>query len=189
LARKIRTFIAVDIPDSIREKIARLQAKLKEKKANVKWVRPQTIHITLKFLGDVEEERIDEIGEAIERAVKGFQPFTAFVGGAGRFPNDRKPRVLWVGVKKGGNALSELADRIENECAQLGFEKGKRKYSAHLTLGRVRSSKNIGSVVEAMNSMEFEGGFFEASEVLIMKSDLKPTGAVYTVLKKIKLQG
>ena len=189
MTQKIRTFIAIDIPGSIREKIAGFQAELKRHKADVKWVRPGGIHITLKFLGNVEEQKIDEIEQAVRNAVEGLNAFTLSVGGSGVFPNDRRPRVLWVGVKEGSSILVQLAERIENECAHLGFEKEKRKYSAHLTLGRVRSQKGIGSIIEVMKTMGFEGESFKVSEILLMKSDLKPTGAVYTVLKRIKLEG
>jgi len=189
LERKLRTFIAVTIPDSVREKIAEFQEELKQHGADVKWVRPESIHITLKFLGDVEEERIDEVARAVQRAVEGVKPFPVSVGGAGTFPNDRRPRVLWVGVEESAEKLADLAMRIDGELSVLGFERERRKYSGHLTIGRVRSPNRIGPTVEAMHSVEFEGGVFEAAEVLFVKSDLKPTGAVYTALKRIKLQG
>jgi len=185
----IRTFIAVDVPDVIRDGIARLQSDMKRYRADVKWVRPESIHITLKFLGDVQVDRIDGMAQAIKESVEGVDSFPVSVGGTGMFPGARRPRVFWVGVKEGAGVLSDLALRIETALNKLGFEKEKRKYSAHLTIGRVRTPKGIQPVVEAMRSTTFEAGVFEVDEIVLMKSDLKPTGAVYTALRTVKLRG
>lgn len=189
MERPIRTFIAIKITDSIRERIGEFQSRLRQPRGNVKWIRPKSIHITLKFLGDVEVERIEEISQVVEKAVDGVGSFTISVGGVGAFPNERRPRVLWIGVDEGGDILSDLASRIDMALSQLGFEKEKRKYSAHLTIGRVRSPKGIESTIKTMYSEGFKAESFEVSEIDVMKSQLLPTGAVYTVLHKIKLKG
>jgi 2'-5' RNA ligase len=189
LGQNIRTFIAVRIPDSIRDRIAKLQTELRKHGADIKWVRPESIHVTLKFLGDVEETRMEEVGEAVEKAVEHIPPFVVSVNGLGTFPNDRRPRVLWVGVDQGDGELVDMAKRIEDSLSVLGFEKEERRYSAHLTMGRVRSPRRIGETVRAMHVSDFSGGAFRVEEVFVMKSDLKPTGAVYTALKTIKLRG
>ena len=177
------------MPRSIRDSIGRFQSEMKPHRADVKWVRPESIHITLKFLGDIAEDRVDDVARAIQRGVEGAGPFPVSVGGAGMFPAGGRPRVFWVGVKEGERKLSDLAFRIENALSGLGFEKEKRKYSAHLTIGRVRSPRGMQPVVEAIRSATFEAGVFEAGEVVLMRSDLKPTGAVYTALRTIKLRG
>ena len=187
--RSIRTFIAVDIPDEIRERIAAFQDGLKQYRADVKWVRPASIHLTLKFLGDVEEKWIEEVANAVQKATRGTEPFSVSVCGTGTFPNDRRPRVLWIGVEQGVEKLKTLALKIDETLSELGFEKEKRAYSAHLTLGRVRSPNRIASTVESMHTLGFDGGTFDVGEIFVMKSDLKPTGAVYTALKRIKLEG
>lgn len=189
MERMIRTFIAVDIPDSTRVNIGKLQDKLRQHRADVKWVRPEGIHITLKFLGNVEEGRIEEVVHAVREAVNSLDPFVVALGGTGTFPNARRPRVLWVGVEKGSENLVELATRIEAKLSDLGFPKEKRKFSAHLTIGRVRSPSRIEATVRAMHSIGFEGEGFEVGEVVVMKSDLRPTGAIYTALGRIKLRG
>jgi 2'-5' RNA ligase len=189
MTEKIRTFIAINIPDHVREAIGEFQKKLKENRADVKWVRPESIHITLKFLGDVESDRIDELVGAIQDASKDNVPFTVSVSGVGTFPNDRRPRVLWVGVKNGAETLSDLAGNIDHALSTMGFEEEKRKYSAHLTLGRVRSPNYIEKTVKDMRSMEFESEPFTVGSIEVMKSQLFKTGAVYTALHHIKLKG
>lgn len=189
MGQNIRTFVAVRIPDGIRDRIAKLQAELRKHGADVKWVRPESIHMTLKFLGDVEETRMEEIGEAVEKAVERIHPFTVSVNGTGTFPNDQRPRVLWVGVDQGNEELVDMAKKIEDSLSVLGFKKEGRRYSAHLTMGRVRSPRRIGETVDAIHALGFSGGAFRIEEVCVMKSDLKSTGAVYTALKTIKLRG
>lgn len=189
MGSELRTFVAVDVPEEVRREIREFQAPLKRVGADVKWVRPESIHITLKFLGNVHENRVGEITEALSGCVEGVAPFRVSVAGSGMFPGAQRPRVLWVGVKEGAEALSELASRIDESLSGLGFEKEKRKYSAHLTIGRVRSPRGLQPVVEAMQSAAFEAGVVEAGEIVLMKSDLKPTGAVYTALERIKLRG
>ena len=189
MERPIRTFIAIKISNSIRERIGEFQSRLRQIRGNVKWVRPKSIHITLKFLGDVEEGRIEQISQLVEKAADGVGSFTISVGGVGAFPNERHPRVLWIGVDEGSDILSDLASRIDMALSQLGFEKEKRKYSAHLTIGRVRSPKGIESTIKTMISEGFQQESFEVDEIDVMKSQLHPTGEEYTVLHQIKLKG
>ncbi len=183
----IRSFIAVDIPEAVRENLDGLLGKLKTNQADVKWVKSKSIHITLKFLGDVEEMQLPQIKEIMGNVAKNIQPFTVSIEGTGAFPNDRRPRVLWVGVRKGSETLIRLAADIDSQLAAIGFEREKQSYSPHLTLGRVRSPKKIDSVIDMMHSMTFHAGEFLNENILLMKSDLRPDGAVYTVMEKIKL--
>jgi len=183
----IRSFIAVDIPGDVRDKLDRLIDKLKNSQADVKWVKSKSIHITLKFLGDVEEIRFSKIKEIMENVAENIQPFTVSIEGTGAFPNDRRPRVLWVGVQKGSETLIRLSADLDSRLTPLGFEPEKRSYSPHLTLGRIRSPKKIDTVIEMVHSMTFQAGDFLNENILLMGSDLRPDGAVYTILEKIKL--
>ena len=185
----IRTFIAVSVPDVVRERIGRFQTVLRKHGANIKWIRPGSIHITLKFLGDVHTSRIELIAAAVHSAVWESEVFTVSISGTGTFPNDRRPRVLWLGISEGKEELSKLAVKTDEALTDLGFEREKRPYSPHLTMGRVRSEKGIQSTVDAMHQSGFDGGSFEVNDVFVMRSELKSTGAVYTVLEVIKLQG
>ena len=184
----LRTFIAVSIPDSIRDLIGRFQSTLRSYGGNVKWVRPNSLHRTLKFLGDVHRSRIESIARTITAGVDNFGAFTVSISGTGTFPNDRRPRVLWIGFTEGKESLVTLANRSDIALSEIGFKRETRPFSPHLTLGRVRSPKGIDSTVDAMHQTGFDGGSFEVNDVFVMRSELKPTGAVYSVIEVIKLQ-
>ncbi|MFQ5824091.1 MAG: RNA 2',3'-cyclic phosphodiesterase [bacterium] len=187
---KIRTFIAIEIPDSIHQKIANLQneLELKKEKARISWTKPGNIHLTIKFLGNVEESRINSVAEAVESAVQPFSPFNFLVNNFGAFPNFRRPRVLWIGIENPTFQLIQIAQNIDDELSKIGFPREKRKFSPHLTVARVKSSLSQ-NFVQLLQKESFEGGEVSVEEVVVMKSDLRPTGAVYTPLKKIRLKG
>jgi 2'-5' RNA ligase len=183
----MRTFIAVELPENIKNKIGELQAPLKRTNAFVSWVKPENIHITLKFLGEVPEEKINEVFSAIEIALKETKKFKINLKGMGAFPDFRRPRVIWVGTGKGGEELLSMANKIEEEMEKIGFPKENRKFSPHFTIGRVKSPKNIEKLMEKVKSTDFETEDIGVNEVTVMKSQLHPAGAIYTPLKKIPL--
>ena len=185
---KIRTFIAIEIPLAIRTEIAKFQEQLKQEQAPISWVKPNNIHITIKFLGDVDENKIDDIALAIQTATTEIKPFSIEIGGAGAFPNYKKPRVIWIGAKSEHDLLKELAKQIDIQVHKLGFEKETRDFKAHLTLGRVKSLNDIDGVIsELKQRQDFSGGSFIASEIILMKSELHPAGSIYTPMRKIPL--
>ena len=184
---KIRTFIAINIPASIRKQIAEFQSALKRHDVRVSWTKPENIHITLKFLGDVEIMRIDEISNAVVTACQDVESFVLAIKGTGFFPNRRNPKVLWIGCEGDVETLFSLYNQIEQQLFLAGFKKEKRKYSSHLTIGRVKSNFGIQSVVNEMETSSFDGGEFEVKHVNVMKSVLNPNGAIYTVLSKVDL--
>jgi len=185
---KIRTFIAVDVPEDIKEKIYDLEKELiKSGGEGVKWEGKEKFHITLKFLGDVNEDAIDSIYEVLSEKLNGFGKFHVIYKGVGCFPEIKRPRVIWVGCEDPTGKLFELQKIVEEKMNELGFEKEDKDYHPHITLGRVKNPKNISNLIKKIESINFEAGTGEIAEVLIMKSDLKPTGSVYTVLRKIKL--
>ena len=184
----IRTFIAVEIPAGIKEEMARVQAGLKVSGAYVGWVRPEGIHLTLKFLGDVEASRIDELAAAVKDAAQGYGPVKLDVKGIGIFPNARAPRVVWLGVSGDVDALSSIAEKIEAGCERLGYPREKRGFTPHLTLGRVKSPGRRESLMRKVAEYEkAELGSFVADSISVMKSELKPSGAVYTEMRRIGL--
>ncbi len=182
----MRTFIAIEVPKEIKNAVEIYVNPLKKEKAKISWVKPENIHITLKFLGEVAEDKIPEIYESLKKCLVGQKPFDIEVTGTGGFPNLSRPRVFWVGLKNGAVELKNLAKSIDNELNKHGFPRDKRDFNPHLTIGRVKYIDNIKKFVKKMNILDYKGGFFTAKEVLIMKSDLKPTGAVYTKLQTIK---
>jgi len=193
--KQIRTFIAIKLDETINAALADLQRQLKAKapQGSVRWVRPEGIHLTLKFLGDVPVNRIEEIKQALIQACVGFPAFSFSVGGLGCFPNPRRPRVVWVGVQEESGTLAGLQKAIEDGMEKLGFAPEGRRFHAHLTLGRTQrrassgDARRLGQLVSETDIGEL--GQMEVRAVSLMKSDLKPTGAVYTRLAAARLEG
>jgi 2'-5' RNA ligase len=179
-ASDVRTFICIEIPESIRERINRLQETLRQIEAQISWTKPSNIHLTLKFLGGVQASRLERVSKALERAANGISPFEVEVGGAGCFPSPRSPRVLWIGFSNVPELLQQLYSNIDDELAREGFEREKRRFSPHLTIGRIRVPRNAAVVAEALIASGFESETFIATQVILMRSDLKPTGSIYT---------
>jgi 2'-5' RNA ligase len=188
-----RTFIAIELDEELRDGLQGLQDRLREQISprSVRWVRPEGIHLTLKFLGDTPVGRIEEIQAALALAAVEARPFTFTVGGLGCFPNTRRPRVVWVGLQEVTGILARLRDSVEAHVTPLGFPTERRPFSPHLTLGRVqrRASKSevreIGEVVGA--SAIGTVGQMAVTAVSYIKSELRPSGAVYTTLFEAKL--
>jgi 2'-5' RNA ligase len=203
---KIRTFIAIELDESIKDGLTKLQKRLKGEapQGSVRWVRPEGIHLTLKFLGDVPADQIGEITRALQKSCQGFAPFSLSCGGLGCFPNLKRPRVVWVGIQeesesaRGGfgihrtGTLAQLQKAIEENVAPLGYPTEKRKFSPHLTLGRVQrrvssgDQRRLGELVGASQIGTL--GQMEVRSVNLMRSDLRPSGAVYTWLAEMELK-
>ncbi len=184
LMEKIRSFIAVDIPSSLRARIGLLQEELRETKADVRWTRPEGIHLTLKFLGPVTPEELEKISSAVAPVILGQGTFSLGVHGTGSFPSDRNPRVVWIGIREGLDEITRLQKLVDDGAAAAGFPPENRPFSPHLTLGRVRSPKGKPALIEAVErNREVDLGDFDVREVCLFRSDLRPSGAVYTKLK------
>lgn len=186
---KIRAFIACEIPESILENVSKVQEGLRKLDSDVSWTRVNGIHITLKFLGDIEEGYIDKVAAVIEEASKGQTPFEISIKGSGAFPNLKNPRVVWIGVEDGAKVLSKLQQGLDDKLKALGFEPEEREFRPHLTLGRVkgpRGRERLSVVVFELKDVEL--GSFAVDRVILYKSELKPTGAVYTKLREVILQ-
>jgi len=192
---KIRTFIAIELDESIKESLTKLQERLKGQvpRGSVRWVRPEGVHLTLKFLGDVPADQIGEITKALERSCQGFAPFSLLCGGLGCFPNLKRPRVMWVGIQEETGTLSQLKEAIEENVAPLGYPPEKRKFSPHLTLGRVQRRVSSGDrhrLGELVGASEIGTlSQMQVKSVNLMRSDLRPSGAVYTRLAEVELKG
>jgi 2'-5' RNA ligase len=183
----MRTFIAFKLPDNILESIGGIQKELKNRGLRLKWVNPENIHLTLKFLGDVSRDRIDSIESAITMSVEGLQPFSLFAGGIGVFPNVSRPRVVWVGIDGEIDTLALLQKRIDENLVKIGFHPEKRTYKGHLTIGRIRKAPNPELLKTRLREFfDYATEPFQADEVILFQSDLRPEGAVYTCLKKIR---
>lgn len=184
-----RTFVCIEIPDSIRERIGALQQSLKKTGGQASWVKPANIHLTLKFLGDVRRARIDDLKAGLGRAAAGIGPVEIEVGGAGCFPSPRSPRVLWVGLASLPGELTRLHKRIEDELEREGFPRESKRFSPHLTIARLRSPQNGGELADRLIAEGFAVEQFAANEVILMQSQLSPGGSIYTPLAVINLPG
>jgi 2'-5' RNA ligase len=191
----LRTFIAIELDEELKGNLTHLQDRLREQLApgSVRWVRPEGIHLTLKFLGDTTTDKVEEVKAALTQAAGEVEPFTFTVSGLGCFPNARRPRVVWVGLHELTGSLVRLRDAVEAHVAPLGFPTENRPFRAHLTLGRVHrhASKSevreIGEVVAASSTGTIDE--MTVTSVFYIKSDLKPSGAVYTILFEAGLVG
>ncbi|GAK61221.1 2'-5' RNA ligase [Candidatus Vecturithrix granuli] len=185
----IRSFIAIKIPDTIQEKLAGIQEKLKQADAHISWVNSENIHLTLKFLGNIQEKQVADIIAAIKESVQNIAPFQLQIGYAGAFPNIRFPRVIWVGVTDDEqNSLKTLQEDLESRLTRLGFESEQGRFQPHLTLGRVRSQKNRSNLLRAIESMtNVWVGEIPVKAIYLVQSELKPTGSEYTDLAEVKI--
>jgi 2'-5' RNA ligase len=185
----LRCFIAAELPEAATESVREAQARLRCAEPNWKWVDPGTFHITLKFLGQVERERLDATWRSVRAAIDGTTVSAIALRGLGVFPNLRAPRVAWAGVSEGAAELAALAAKVEEACSQHGFEREKRPFAAHLTLGRAREpgpSLALGSIIGELAETAFGGG--KIDKVVLMESRLQRTGAVYTAVGEQLLQ-
>jgi 2'-5' RNA ligase len=185
---QIRSFVAIEISEEVRQNLKKLSAELKSRVRDVKWVRVEGIHLTLKFLGDISEKMIPSLRDVIREAAR-MTPFEMDVKGLGAFPNAHRPRVIWVGLEEPTGSLQELARRIEEGAKPLGFAPEDRPFNPHLTLGRVMRDGKPGNELEGLIERERERslGVISTKEVILFRSDLKPDGAVYTKLETVKL--
>jgi 2'-5' RNA ligase len=183
----LRTFICIELPEQIRERIAELQRQLKAFGSGVSWTRPEGIHLTLKFLGDVESFQIETIAEAVARASYGIRAIGITVAGVGAFPNLARPRIFWIGVEERTGKLHQLQALIETELSRLGYPREQRRFSPHLTLGRVKSPDAVKEICSKLQQQGFAPMNFSAAAIIVMRSDLKPDGAEYTPLRRIEL--
>jgi 2'-5' RNA ligase len=183
----LRSFIAIELPESIQSALSDIQTDFKKSDVDVRWVRPENIHLTLKFLGTIEESMVRSITDVLKKASGSYGTFTLTLSGVGVFPNVRSPRVMWVGTNE-SSVLTDLQADIENGLASLGFEREKRKYTAHLTLGRFKSSRGKRALKEKVETYrERVPGSFDVGTISLMKSDRGPAGAKYTRVAEVRL--
>lgn len=188
---QIRSFIAIELPDELRLALSRLQHDLKTAALAAKWVDPQGIHLTLKFLGNVRTDRIQEIIRIMEQSARGIPPFQLEAKGVGAFPNLRRPQVLWVGISGQLDQLQRLQQRIESNLVPLGFAVETRGFAAHLTLARLRhqaSSEEGVRLGQLLAAAKFETAYpIMVNSVSLMRSQLTPESAIYSRLGSVAL--
>ncbi len=184
----IRVFIAIEIDSEIKNKLSEYLSKLKRTGADVKWVSPENIHLTLKFIGYIEKEALINLNKIINDAVFSIEPFSVSIGNIGAFPSLNKPRVVFVCIQERGNNLLRIYEKLDKGVGQLGIKKKSKKYVGHITLGRVKSQKNISELKNALNSgRECYFGSEKVTSLSLIQSKLTPTGPLYTRLNNFIL--
>ena len=190
---QIRSFIAIELPDELKLELIQLEARLKSgKQPWVKWVNPYSIHLTLKFLGNIAIDRTGEITGAIEEAVQEISPFHLEVKELGVFPNLRRVQVAWVGISGDVDKLSQLQKRIETNLTPLGFAPESRAFTPHLTLARLRDQASLDErqrFGQLIANAKFEAAYtIEVDAISLMRSQLTREGAIYSRISLVELK-
>ena len=184
--RPVRGFVAVLLPDGVRSRLAATAAELRARAPGLAWVRAENLHLTLRFLGDLEPAALERVREAVQAAATAMDPFTVALGGLGGFPSPRAPRVVWAGVVTGGEGLRALHAALEAALVARGIPGEGRAFHPHVTLARARDPRGAGGLGEALGP---DPGFGEVRVMALhlMRSELDPRGARYSVLTEAPL--
>jgi 2'-5' RNA ligase len=185
----MRLFIAVPLPDKIIESVSEIQNSLKKSSETlVKWVNTRSIHITLKFLGEIEENRVAVINQSLSKIEVPFQSIDLSLNNIGFFPNPKRPRVIWVGLKGDTENTAIIADKIDKALIKEGFEPENRPFKPHLTLGRFKDNYRLDSLLSKVEEISpASSDVFTSTEFHLYQSVLKPSGAEYKVLNSFLL--
>lgn len=181
----IRAFLAFDIEDQkILQRLSHVQKRIADSGADLKAVKPQNIHATIRFLGDTQSSMVDAIHEEMKQI--SFSPFTIELQGLGVFPKPSFPRVVWAGIKKGSEELKDVFQQLEPRLRGLGFKPDNKGFSPHLTIMRVRGGRNKVRLAEAIQEIaDYEFGTIKAECLRLKKSNLTPRGPIYTNLREV----
>jgi len=182
----MRAFIAIPLDEEAHKELSILQERLRKANADIKWVKPSNIHLTLKFLGEIENRQAEEIIARLQDITKSQRPFYMHISNIGAFPRPSYPRVVWSGIDEGKDESANLQKLVEETMSKLGFEKEQRPFMGHLTLGRVRSLKNKNEFLELM---EKEKDFsidkrILVDRIILYRSTLLPEGPLYSPIKE-----
>ena len=183
---QVRAFLAIDLDDDLKPKINRVIKEFKQIDAKIKYVELMNLHLTLKFFGEIDTDGLELLGERIANVLSEFEPFNIRIRGCGAFPNDNHIKVIWVGIED-DETIMQLHDKLDAEFVKLGFDKDK-KFSTHLTIGRMKSAKNkdkVKSVIEEFGDVEI--GEMKVENITLKKSTLTPSGPIYEDLKVFEL--
>lgn len=190
--QNIRCFVAVEIPEAVQTLLPPIQETLRSAVQSAggraSWTKAGNFHLTLKFIGDVHPDVVDEIDEALQAVAAAQRPFSMEIGGIGAFPNLTRPRVLWAGIKQGAAALRQLAEAVNLQLARCGYP-AEGRFHPHLTLARLRNRINLEPLVHLFKTYDIiEGAAVNVNEIVLMRSQLHPKGARYTSLKIAELR-
>ncbi len=187
MAETVRAFIAVELNDPIKETIRKFQEHLKPLGCDISWVKPENAHLTLKFLGDVKTKMVPSVAEAIMDLCHELRPFDTALTQPGVFPDFRHPRVVWIGLEDTDGNLVRMAGSLETALGNIGFKKERRDFQAHITIGRIRTLRNIAPLSDAIQKFPVPAGSkLSVGEIILFKSTLTPQGSIYEPLSRAK---
>jgi len=175
----MRLFIAMPLPEEIEEHLGKVIFALKQKRGKVKWVAPKNIHLTVKFLGEVDEDQVDKITPLLTEVALKFKVIKTSSDRVGAFPNLSHPKIIWAGLNGETARMTEIAEAIEDALEPLGFEKENRRFKAHLTLGRIKDGRDLNELTDYIKSYDFTPAAFDMDRIVLFKSTLTPRGPIY----------
>ncbi|MCP4640452.1 MAG: RNA 2',3'-cyclic phosphodiesterase [bacterium] len=185
----MRSFVAVELPEAIRAELAALVRRLRDSGARASWVKPDRMHLTLRFLGDVTDDQLAAMGERLTQSLAGVSPFDLRVGGVGAFPNPRRPSVIWAGIQPMDGPLAEVQAACEDAARAIGLKGEKRPFRPHLTLARVRDHRDAGNLAPLLlREHTYDGGSFSVNGVSLFTSTLTPHGPIYDRVREISFR-
>lgn len=185
----IRCFAAITLPETVKNRLWDAVAVLRDIGCDIKWVSKENLHLTMKFLGYVPEVSVKEIESKLMELSITQQAFNFKLKGTGIFPDNKNPRIIWIGISEGKEELASLQKKIDIYLSTIGFKKENKPFSAHITMGRIRSNRGMASLIstlETLKNLEFAN--IEAQKISLMRSDLKPTGAQYSTIAEFNLK-
>ncbi|HZS46694.1 MAG TPA: RNA 2',3'-cyclic phosphodiesterase [Blastocatellia bacterium] len=179
----VRAFIAIEIPSSIKKNLADVQSHLKTAGADVSWTKPDNLHLTLKFLGEISDSQITIVRSAVNKICEKVSAFELEIGDIGVFPNPRRPRIIWAGVSGDLNAVLAIQSTIDSELVSSGFATDAHPFNPHLTLGRIKTPKRTRELLALADVFEIPKNNFRVDRIIVMRSQLNPTGSIYTPIE------
>jgi RNA 2',3'-cyclic 3'-phosphodiesterase len=181
-----RVFCAVELPPQVRARAADHAARLRDRSTKVRasWPRADNLHLTLKFLGEIAQARVEALSNAASRAARSIQPFDLTLEGAGAFPPRGSPRVLWLGINDSSGGLVKLQSQLEDECEAAGFAREERPFHPHLTLARIRAPQGARELARVHQETGFAAIEFPVTELVVMRSELGAGGSRYTEISR-----
>ncbi|RKX28933.1 MAG: RNA 2',3'-cyclic phosphodiesterase [Candidatus Zixiibacteriota bacterium] len=185
----LRLFIALPLTEQVKQKLREVSSELRQYGGNIKWVDPKNIHVTVRFLGDTEESAVDDISAALNRIAANHEPVETVIDRLGGFPNLKQPRVIWAGLAEGAafDALTNLAEEVEQSIRDLDFKPDNKRFSPHLTVARVKSPKGLDSLLNHIKNYRFEPAQLRLDRLILFKSTLTPQGPIYERLHEVML--
>ncbi|MDP3142993.1 MAG: RNA 2',3'-cyclic phosphodiesterase [Candidatus Omnitrophota bacterium] len=188
MSETLRTFIAIELNPQIKQELAKIQSELKKSGADAKWVKPENIHLTLKFLGATAVDKIETINQALQDVAKNHSSFEMAIAQLGAFPRIESPRIIWLDINQGKEILKNLAREIEEKISVLGFPKENRPFQTHITLARIKSSLNRIDLAKKLKETTPLPLSQRIDKITFLKSTLTPQGPNYEIIKEIDLK-